>query len=65
MNQNKKVGFRRPGELLKSVPLVDTTSHGYLSRRLKIRCSATGTLPGRALGVNPGVRSARDTGASA
>ena len=32
----------------------DTRSHAYLSGKQKIRCSATGTLPGRALGVTLG-----------
>lgn len=32
----------------------DTRSHAYLSGKSKIRCSATGTLPGRSLGVTSG-----------
>jgi len=32
----------------------DTRSHAYLSRRFEIRCSATGTLPGRAPGATLG-----------
>ena len=35
-------------------PTCDTKSHAYLSGNIKIRCSATGTLPGRALGVTLG-----------
>jgi hypothetical protein len=53
---NSPAGFLGGGVVVTPpcYPTCDTKSHAYLSGNRKIRCSATGTLPGRASGVTPG-----------